>query len=117
AYTLGILLTEQTEASGKDLDIKIFATDLAKHAIARARAGVYPAGICTQMSAERLSRYFEKQDDHYRVAKAVREKVVFAPHNILIDPPFSHLDIVTCRNVLIYLEPETQRKVLGVLHF
>jgi two-component system CheB/CheR fusion protein len=117
AYTLAMLLVEHSEAAGKNLDIKVFATDLSDNAIGRARTGVFPAGITSQVSSERLARFFQADDDHYRISKRVRENVVFAPHNLLSDPPFSHLDIATCRNMLIYLEPEIQRKVLRVLHF
>jgi two-component system CheB/CheR fusion protein len=117
AYTLAMLLLEHVEAAGKNLDIRVFATDLSEQAIARARLGSYPHGISTTVSPERLERFFEKEDDSYRVSKQLRENVIFAPHNLLADPPFSHLDIATCRNVLIYLEPDIQRKVLDVLHF
>ena len=117
AYTLAILLTEQIEAAAKHLGVRIFATDLSRAAIARARAGVFPAGIAIQVPPERLERFFDLQDHHYRVKERIRETITFAPHNLLADPPFSHLDIATCRNVLIYLEPESQKKVLGILHF
>jgi two-component system, chemotaxis family, CheB/CheR fusion protein len=117
AYSLAILLTEHAEEADADVDIKVFATDLSNDAITRARAGWFAGGITTQLSPERLARFFVQEDHHYRIRKDVREKVIFAPHNLLADPPFAHLDIATCRNVLIYLEPEVQRKVLGILHF
>lgn len=118
AYTLAILLTEGLEAAAtRNVDVKIFATDLSAAAIARARAGSYADGISIQMAPERLQRFFDRQGDRYRIKKAIREKVTFAPHNLLADPPFSRLDIATCRNVLIYLEPTVQRRVLRMLHF
>jgi two-component system CheB/CheR fusion protein len=117
AYTLAILLCEAAAATGKLLDIKIFATDLADRVLGHARNGVYPLGIESEISPERLERFFDKDDAFYRVKPALRELVVFAPQNILQDPPFSRLDICTCRNLLIYLDPEVQKRVLYLLHF
>lgn len=117
AYTLAILLLEAAERAGKHFDIKVFATDTAERSLHVARAGVFPGGIETEVSHERLARFFDKEDACYRVKKPVRELVVFAPQNLLQDPPFSRLDICTCRNLLIYLEPEVQRRVMSLLHF
>lgn len=117
AYSLAILLTEAAEARGKQFDIKVFATDMAERALGRARAGVFPGGIESEVTADRLDRFFDKDDSMYRVKRELRERVIFAPQNVLQDPPFSRLDIVTCRNLFIYLEPEVQRRVLGLLHF
>jgi two-component system, chemotaxis family, CheB/CheR fusion protein len=117
AYSLAILLVEEAERAGKTLDIKIFATDMAERTLQNARNGIYPGGIESEMPPERLERFFEKEDAVYRVRRDLREMVVFAPQNVLTDPPFSRLDIVTCRNLLIYLEPEVQRRVLALLHF
>jgi two-component system CheB/CheR fusion protein len=117
AYTLAILLTEAAEAAAKRLDIKIFATDTAERTVSEARAGVYPGGIETDVSAQRLERFFDRDDSVYRVKQELRELVVFAPQNLLHDPPFSRLDICTCRNLMIYLEPAIQRRVLALLHF
>ncbi|MBX9623498.1 MAG: PAS domain S-box protein, partial [Gemmataceae bacterium] len=117
ACTLAMLLVEAAEAAGKQFDIKVFATDMAERALGQARAGVFPGGIESEVSAERLDRFFDKDDATYRVKKALRELVVFAPQNVLQDPPFSRLDIITCRNFLIYLEPDVQRRVLALLHF
>jgi two-component system CheB/CheR fusion protein len=117
AYTLGILLVEAAEAAGKQFDIKIFATDTAERSLTHARAGVYPGGIESDVTPERLARYFYKDDAFYHIKKELRELVVFAPQNVLQDPPFSRLDICTCRNFLIYIEPEVQRRVLAMLHF
>ncbi|MDY3551822.1 chemotaxis protein CheB [Gemmata sp. JC717] len=117
AYTLAILLTEAAEAAGKRFDVKIFATDLAERALGAARTGLFPNGIESEVAPERLARFFDKDDSFYRVKKELRELVVFAPQNLLQDPPFSRLDIASCRNLLIYLEPETQRRVLALLHF
>jgi two-component system CheB/CheR fusion protein len=117
AYTLGMLLLEAAEAAGKNFDIKIFATDMAERSLVHARAGIYPGGIESEMPQERLERFFEKDDSSYRIRRALREIVVFAPQNVLQDPPFSRMDVCSCRNLLIYLEPEVQKRVLHLLHF
>ncbi|HEY1628316.1 MAG TPA: chemotaxis protein CheB, partial [Tepidisphaeraceae bacterium] len=117
AYTLAILLAEEAAAVSKPLDIKIFATDTADRTLSHARGGLYPGGIEAEITPQRLERFFEKDDSFYRVRKELREMVVFAPQNVLSDPPFSRLDIATCRNLLIYLEPPMQRRVLALLHF
>ena len=117
AYSLAMLLVEESERVGKPLDIKVFATDLADRTLAQARAGAYPGGIESEINPERLDRFFVRDDAIYRVKPVLRDRVVFAPQNVLQDPPFSRLDIVTCRNLLIYLEPEVQQRVLGLLHF
>jgi PAS domain S-box-containing protein len=117
AYTLAMLLVEEAERVNKPLDIKVFATDMANRPLTHARAGVYPGGIETEIDPARLERFFEKDDGVYRVRQFLRECVLFAPQNVLSDPPFSRLDIVTCRNLLIYLEPDVQQRLLHLLHF
>ncbi len=117
AYSLAMLITEAIEEFDKSLDVKIFATDMAERTLAKARAGLYPGGIEAQILPQRLNRFFDRDDSMYRIKKELREMVVFAPQNVIQDPPFSKLDICTCRNLLIYLEPDLQRRVLGLLHF
>lgn len=117
AYTLAMLLVEAMEAAGKNFNIKVFATDTADRSLSHARAAVFPGGIESEISPERLERFFDRDDANYRVKKFLRELVVFAPQNILQDPPFSRLDLCTCRNLLIYLEPEVQRRALSMIHF
>jgi two-component system CheB/CheR fusion protein len=117
AYTLAMLLVEAAEATDKELDIKIFATDTAERSLSHARSGVFPGGIESEISPERLERFFEKEEAFYRIKRDLREIVVFAPQNLLQDPPFSRLDICSCRNLLIYLEPEMQNRVMSLLHF
>ncbi|MCE9566059.1 MAG: PAS domain-containing protein [Planctomycetes bacterium] len=117
AYTLARLLREEAERAGKLLDIKVFATDLAERALDHAREGVYPGGIESEITPERLERFFTPGDEVYHVRPELRDRVVFASQNILQDPPFSRIDIASCRNLLIYLEPEMQQRVLGLLHF
>jgi two-component system CheB/CheR fusion protein len=117
AYSLAMLLVEESERAGKRLEIKVFATDTAERTLSNARHGVYPGGIESEMPPERLNRFFDRDDAMYRVRQDLRERVVFAPQNILSDPPFSRLDIVTCRNLLIYLEPAVQQRVFNLIHF
>src|SRR5581483_3388215 len=117
AYTLAMLIAEEADRCGKSVDVKIFATDTADKSLAFARAGIYPGGIEGDVLPERLERFFDRDEQTYRVKKALRDQVVFAPQDVLHDPPFSRVDIVTCRNLLIYLEPEAQRRVLTLMHF
>jgi two-component system CheB/CheR fusion protein len=117
AFTLSMLLSEAAAEAGKSFDIKVFATDTADRSLALARNGTYPLGIESEVPPTYLDRYFDRDDSVYRIKREVRERVVFAPQNIIQDPPFSRLDICTCRNLLIYLEPELQRRILSLLHF
>ncbi len=117
AYSLGMLLMEAAGARGKSFDIKVFATDMAERSLAHARRGSFAAGIESDLSPERLDRFFIHTDDHFLIKKELRELIVFAPQNVLSDPPFSRLDVCTCRNLLIYLEPDVQRRLLRLLHF
>lgn len=117
AYTLALLLVEAAEAAGKEFDVKIFATDTAETSLAQARAGIFHDGIESEVSPERLSRFFDREGVGYRVKKTLRELVVFDPQNLLQDPPYSRLDICICRNLLIYLEPAGQRRALQLMHF
>jgi len=117
SYSLAMLISEEMQRTQKPLDVKIFATDAADKSLALARAGIYPAGIEGNISQQRLERFFEKDEHTYRIRKEIRDMVVFAPQNLLRDPPFSRVDICTCRNFLIYLEPDTQKRVLTLLTF
>ncbi len=118
AYTIAMLLAERIEASKKGLDVKIFATDAGDHNLSAARKALFPASMVESLSSERLERFFDKGgDDTYRIKPAIRESVLFAPQNLLQDPPYSRMDLVSCRNLLIYLEPEAQDHVLSLAHF
>lgn len=117
AYTLGMLFMEEMERQKKYVDIKIFATDTADKALVFARAGVYPGGIEGDMDSARLERFFDREEHCYRIKKGLRDAVVFATHDLLRDPPFSRVDLCTCRNLLIYLEPEVQQRVMFMFHF
>jgi two-component system CheB/CheR fusion protein len=119
AYTLAMLLIEALQRQGKACAVQVFATDANGRALAVARAGRYPIGIAPQMSPERLKRFFAMSDDlrHYQVSPQLRASVVFGPQNLFGDPPFSRVDLVSCRNVLIYMDAEAQRRVIALFHF
>jgi two-component system CheB/CheR fusion protein len=117
AYSLAIVLSEYAEKLPSPPKIQIFATDVDEDAIAEAREHRYPLSIEADISPERLKRYFIKEGKYYRVKKDLREMVLFAPHNLLRDPPFSRLDLIACRNLLIYLNRETQARVMEIFHF
>lgn len=117
AYSIAILLTEYAEGISNAPKIQVFATDVDEDAIAQARDNSYPEGILADVSPERLRRFFVKEGELYHVKKDLRGKVLFAPHNVLHDPPFSRLDLIVCRNLMIYLNRETQEKVLKIFHF
>ena len=118
AYTLAILGREVLERLGKRTDIKIFATDLDHDAILRASSGVYPESIVADLPPGYLSKYFHRrQDHHYQVDRSLREMVVFAQHNLIKDPPFTKIELVSCRNLLIYLQPILQRKAMELMNF
>jgi two-component system CheB/CheR fusion protein len=118
AYSIAILVLERFSEIKSTPNLQIFASDLDDEALRFARAGIYPTTIAGDLSPERLRRFFNKADDHsYQVNKRLRESVVFAPQNLIGDAPFSKLDLVSCRNLLIYLEPEIQKKILSLFHF
>jgi two-component system, chemotaxis family, CheB/CheR fusion protein len=118
AYSLAMLLIEQASAADVACAVQVFATDIDQDALHVARRGVYPAAIAGDVSAERLKRFFVRSEEGgWQVGRQLRDAVLFAPHNALSDAPFSRLDLVSCRNLLIYLEPEIQHKLLAVLHF
>jgi len=117
-YSLAIVLLEFLESVKATVDVQIFATDLGDPAaLDRARNGVYPESIESEVSGERLRRYFTKEDRTYRIDKRVRDACVFARQNITVDPPFSRVDLVSCRNVLIYMSTAMQDRLLPVFHF
>lgn len=117
AYSLAILLLEAMEEMAKSFDIKIFATDVNEEAVTTARSGLYPEAISADISQNRLRRFFSKKGQRYQVDSKIRDMVVFAAHDVTSDPPFSNLDLISCRNLLIYMKPELQQKVLPVFHF
>lgn len=117
AYSMAILLRETFDRSRRNLSAQIFATDIDLNSIEVARAGIYPAGISNEVSALRLQRYFSKQDTTFRIRKEIREMIVFAPQDIIKDPPFTKLDVICCRNLLIYFDSDLQRKLIPLFHF
>jgi len=116
AYSLIIALLEYLGEAAQRLPIQVFATDIAEAAIERARAAIYPPSITADVSPARLRRFFVKHDGGYQVHKSLRSLCVFARQNLVSDPPFSRMDLVSCRNVLIYLGPVLQKKVMPVFH-
>jgi chemotaxis methyl-accepting protein methylase len=119
AYTLAIVLSEalKQRRPASQISVQIYATDLDKEAIDKARQGLFPESIAADVSSARLSRFFVKQEGGYRVNKEIRAMVVFAPQNLIMDPPFTKLDILCCRNLLIYLTPELQKKIFPLFHY
>ncbi len=119
AYSLAIVFTEVLKRikPSHNRTLQIYATDLDKDAIDKARQGLFPESIRADVSPARLARYFVKEPNGYRVAKAIRSMVVFAPQNLIMDPPFTKLDVLCCRNLLIYLTPELQKKLFPLFHY
>lgn len=117
AYSVAIALIEFLGERADDTPVQIFATDVSDTAIDHARAGVYPESIAADVSPERLRRFFTKTDGSYKVTKAVRDLCVFARQDLTRDPPFSRLDLIVCRNVLIYLGANLQRRLMNVFHY
>jgi two-component system, chemotaxis family, CheB/CheR fusion protein len=119
AYSLAMTFKEVIDKLKPEinLSLQVFATDLDANAIEIARKGIYPANILGDVSQDRLNRFFTKNEDQYRVTNELREMIVFAPQNVIKDPPFTKLDILICRNLLIYLEPDLQKKLLSLFHY
>ena len=117
AYSIAILLLEEAERRKVRIPIQIFASDLDEGALATAREGRYPRSIEADLSDERLRRFFVDEGTHYRVTETVRALVLFASHSVLKDPPFMRIDLISCRNLLIYLERSLQEQLLAVLHY
>ncbi len=116
-YSLAIAITECIEAASLSTPVQVFGTDISDTAIDRARAGVFPEAIQSDVSAARLNRFFTRTESGYRISNSIREMCVFARHDLIRDPPFSQLDLVSCRNVMIYLDTAAQQRVLPALHY
>jgi two-component system CheB/CheR fusion protein len=117
AFSIGIVIMECMEEMKRDFKVQIFGTDIDEEAISQARSGLYSSNIAADISPERLRRFFVKENTGYRVIKEIREMVVFALQDLVKDPPFTKLDILSCRNLLIYLEPELQNRLLPLFHY
>ncbi len=116
AYSVAIVLRECMDAAKKFLNAQIFATDIDKNAIEKARIGSY-TGIESDVSSERIEQYFTHDGTNYHIRKEIREMIVFAPQSVVKDPPFTKLDLITCRNLLIYFNTELQRKIIPIFHY
>jgi two-component system CheB/CheR fusion protein len=119
AYSLAILMVERMEALKQSHTVQVFATDIDPRAIATARMGVYPASIAADMTPERLARFFtlEPGGQTYRIHKGIRDLLVFSEQNLIKDPPFSRIDLISCRNLLIYLDANLQKRLIPLFHF
>ncbi|MET7013971.1 chemotaxis protein CheB [Uliginosibacterium flavum] len=119
AYSIAILLQERVEALKQSYTLQVFATDIDSNAIATARAGLYPASIASDITPERLARFFSAEADGsaYRIHKSIRDMLVFSEQDVIKDPPFSRLDLLCCRNLLIYLGSELQKKLIPLFHY
>jgi two-component system CheB/CheR fusion protein len=117
AYSIAMLLADHALTRPVPPGFQVFATDIDEHAVATARAGLYPAAIEADVSAPRLRQYFTREDRHYCVKKSLRDRLLFAPHDLLRDSPFSKLDLISCRNLMIYLNRDVQARLLELFHF
>ncbi len=117
AYSIAILLRECMDELKVHLNVQIFATDLDDNAIEAARVGFFPSGITADVSARRLAQFFTRDDGSFRIRKELRDWLVFAPQNVIHDPPFTKLDLISCRNLLIYMQAELQKKLLTLFHY
>ena len=119
AYSLAMLFADQAQLSrpNSEIHVQLFATDIDDRSLETARAGIYPEAIVTDVPPSRLRQYFFKEQNHFRMQKELRERILFARHNILRDPPFSRLDLISCRNLMIYLDRDIQIEVLRMFHF
>jgi len=117
AYSLAMLLCDEADRYPSPPPIQVFATDIDEAAVSRGRTGLYPESIAVDVPPARLRNYFTKEQRHYRIKKSLRDKVLFAAHNVLRDPPFSRIDLISCRNLLIYLDRDIQGRLLQMFHF
>ncbi len=119
AYSIAILLMEHVEALRQNYSVQVFATDIDSHAIATARSGIYPASMAANISPDRLARFFTTEEDGRvcRIHKSIRNLLIFSEHDLIKDPPFSKLDLISCRNLLIYMGPELQKNLIRLFHY
>jgi len=116
-YSLAMIFQEQIAAARRNVKLQVFASDVDPDAVAGAREGLYPATIAAEVSPERLARFFSKDEHGYKILPELRDLVIFTVQDVLTDPPFSRIDMVSCRNLLIYLQPDAQAKVIASFHF
>jgi two-component system CheB/CheR fusion protein len=116
-YSVAIALLEYLGDKAHDTNMQLFGTDISESSVVKARAGLYPENIQTDVSSDRLRRFFTKSETGYRISKSIRDMCIFAQQNLVNDPPFSQMDLICCRNLLIYLEPVLQAKVISLFHY
>jgi len=116
-YSLLMIIKEALDSHSKRINLQLFGTDIDEKAIEKARMGLYPASIASDVGESRLRRFFTQEGDFFRIKKEIRDKVVFSEQNMLKDPPFSNLHILVCRNLLIYLESSSQKKLMPLFHY
>ena len=116
-YSIDMVIREYMDELKYNFRVQIFGTDIDEEGIARARSGAYPGNIGLDVNPQRLKRFFIKEENEYRIRKEIREDVVFAIQDVIKDPPFTRLDIISCRNLMIYLEPELQNKLIPLFHY
>ena len=112
-----MLFLEEFAASQQDRKLQVFASDVSTDVVSYGRNGIYPDAIEADVSRERLMRFFTRSDHGYQVKRELRDTIIFTVQDILTDPPFPHLDMISCRNLLIYLQPDEQEKILSLFHF
>jgi len=120
AYSIAILLRERMDEMKENFKVQVFATDIDREAIDHARAGIYPSSIIADVSAERLAHFFDQDNPDgsaYRIHKTIRDMLIFSEHDLIRDPPFSKLDLISCRNLLIYMGPELQKRLMPLFHY
>jgi len=117
AYSLAISFVEYLDSIKRNIPLQIFGSDLNEACIGKARFGIYQTSIGKNVSPERIRRFFTKVNGHYQISKTIRDMCIFAKQDLMSDPPFSQLDLITCRNVLIYLEPDAQKHILPIFHY
>ena len=117
AYSIAIAFVETSDKARRGRNLQVFATDLNESLLERARIGLYPKSLADEISPERIGKFFTEEQGGYCVSKSLREMVVFAKQNVVADPPFSRLDLISCRNLLIYLGPSLQRKTIPLFHY
>ena len=117
AYSIAMLFKEYLEEKGRALSIKIFATDIERDSLEKASKGLYPEAIAADMDPKRLQEYFTHKNNHYRISNDIRKMLIFSQHNLLKDPPFTRVDFISCRNLLIYFRTDVQKHVLSSLHY
>ena len=116
-YSIAIMIAEYASSRGIPINMKIIATDIHSRSLTSASEGFYPKASLEQMSPERIEKYFVKHGERYQIIQELRRCVVFSSHNLFVDPPFTRMDLVSCRNMLIYLQEHAQHKAIALFHF